>query len=68
MNPILIAELQNAGVECTPEDSPEAVVAALQQRIIRLVTSPSGDFDHAAYTRLMRAWEELTAEQEGEEP
>jgi hypothetical protein len=66
VNPTLIAELQNAGVDCGPDDSPEAVLAALQRRIVRVVTSPPGDFDHAAYTNLMRCWEELTAEREGE--
>jgi hypothetical protein len=66
MNPSLIGELQNAGVMCDLDDTPEAVIAALQARIVHLVTSTPEAFDRATYERLMRTWEDLSASRDGE--
>lgn len=67
MNPVLLAELHADGVTVGDEATRDETIAALQSRVIRLVTSvPSAD-DRAACTRLLRIWEELTAEREGED-
>jgi hypothetical protein len=67
MNPALLAELRADGVTVADNASLDETIDALQQRIVRLVTSVPSAYDRAVCTRLMRAWEELTAERAGED-
>ena len=62
LSPALIAELHSLGVDVAGDATLPEVVAALQARIIRVVSSPASDFDRPRYDALMRHWQELTAE------
>jgi hypothetical protein len=66
MNPAMLAELRADGVNVANNADLDAILAALQARVIRLVTGAPEAFDRDRYTRLMALWQELSAEREGE--
>ena len=50
------------GVDVAGDATRLEVLAALQDRILRAVSSPPADFDRPRYDALMRHWQELSAE------
>jgi hypothetical protein len=64
MPPEQIAELQSLGIAVTAGDAPAVVLARLQARIVRLVTTPPEYFDRPAYERLMQLWATLKPQTE----
>jgi hypothetical protein len=62
LSPALLDELRALGVDVAGDATLPEVIAALQARIICVVSSPASDFDRQVYDECWRLWRELNDE------